>query len=94
LGKVECFKIEGLDLLFHSNDHLPSHFHAEKSGEWDIRVYILLCSKENGLVFTPRYPLKPEISSREKKQILKLVLENRSKLLEEWEKKVCIKENQ
>jgi hypothetical protein len=93
LGKVQSFKIDGLDLFFNSNDHNPPHFHARKSGSWEIRVDILLSSIENGLVFTVKYPLNPEISSKDKKQILKLVLENRSTLLEEWEQKVCIKED-
>ena len=94
MGKVQSFKLEGLDLFFNSNDHRPPHFHARKSGAWEIRIYILLCSKENGLVFTSKYPPNPEISSKEKKQILRLVLENREQLLDEWEKKVCIKEDQ
>jgi hypothetical protein len=94
LGKVQAFKIDGLDLFFYSHDHKPPHFNAAiKSGEWEIRIDILLSSKENGLIYTAKYPRNPEISSKDKKQLLKLVLENRSKLLDEWEQKVCIKEN-
>ena len=94
MGKVQCSQIDGLYLFFNSHDHRPPHFHARKAGSWEIRVDILLCSKENGLVFTTKYPPNPQISAKNEKQILKLVLENRSKLLIEWEQKVCIKEDQ
>jgi hypothetical protein len=95
LGKVQAFKIDGLDLFFYSHDHKPPHFHAAiKSGEWEIRIDILQSSKENGLIYTAKYPRNPDISSKDKKQLLKLVLGNRSKLLDEWEQKVCIKEDQ
>lgn len=94
MGKVQCFKIDGLYLFFNSHDHRPPHFHARKSGAWEIRVNILLCSKENGLISTAKYPPNPQISSKDEKQILKFVLENKSKLLIEWEQKVCIKEDQ
>jgi hypothetical protein len=93
LGKIDSFKLEGLDLFFNSNDHLPQHFHARKSGAWEIRVYFLLCSKEKGLIFDIKYPLNAQITSKDKSRILKLVLENRSKLLKEWERKVCLKED-
>ena len=94
MGKLQSFKIDGLDLFFNSNDHNPAHLHVRKLGAWEIRVYILFCSKEDGLDFTAVYPPNPQISSKEKNKILKLVLENKSKLLIEWKQKVCIKENQ
>ena len=94
MPKVQSFKIEGLDLFFNSNDHRPPHFHARKPGTWEIRVDILRCSKENGLMFTSKYPPNPSISSKEEKQILKLVLENKVQLLEEWQQKVHVKEDQ
>ncbi len=93
MGKVESFKLEGLDLFFNSNDHMPPHIHVRKPGAWEIRVYFLLCRKEKGLVFDIKYPLNAQVSSKEENRILKLVLENRSKLLMEWERKVCIKED-
>lgn len=94
MGKVQSFKLEGLDLFFNSNDHMPPHFHVRKPGAWEIRVYFLLCSKEKGLIFDIKYPPNAQISSKDENRILKLVLENRSHLLMEWEKKVCIKEDQ
>jgi hypothetical protein len=94
LGKLQSFKIDGLDLFFNSNDHRPEHFHVRKSGAWEIRVYFLRCSKGKELVCDIKYPPNAQISTKEKNKILKLVLENRSKLLIEWEQKVCIKEDQ
>ncbi|MGK7931155.1 MAG: DUF4160 domain-containing protein [Microcystaceae cyanobacterium] len=92
MGKVDSFRIDGLRLFFNSHDHLPPHFHAIKSGEWEIRVYFLLCSQEKGLKFDSKFARHPP-SSKEQKKILDYVLKNRASLLEEWEAKVCIKEN-
>ena len=94
MGKVQSFKLEGFDLFLNSHDHRPPHFHVRKPGEWEIRVNFLLCSREKGLDFKPKYPPNLQISSKDENRILKLVLENRSKLLMEWERKVCIKEDQ
>ena len=93
MGKLQSFKIDELDLFFNSNDHGPEHFHVRKSGAWEIRVYFLLCSKGK-LVCDLKYPPNAQISSKEKNKILKLILENKSKLLIEWEQKVCVKEDQ
>lgn len=93
MGRVSSFKIDGLDLFFNSNDHLPPHFHARKPGEWEIRVFFLLCSKKKGLVFNPKWPPDPDISSKEKSKILQRVLEHRVSLLTEWENKVSVREN-
>ena len=44
MGKVGCITLAGLSLWFNSNDHLPPHFHVNKTGEWEIRIYFLRCS--------------------------------------------------
>jgi hypothetical protein len=93
LGKVESFNLDGLDLFFNSHDHWPPHFHVRKPGQWEIRVFFLLCNQENGLNFQVKWPANAKISSKEKKQILDHVLANRSKLLSEWEAKVCTQGN-
>ncbi|NCR39243.1 MAG: DUF4160 domain-containing protein [Microcystis aeruginosa W13-11] len=51
MGKVESFNLDGLDLFFNSHDHLPPHFHVRKPGQWEIRVFFLLCNQENVLNF-------------------------------------------
>ena len=94
MSKVETFALDGLDLFFNSHDHLPQHFHVRKLGKWEIRVFFLRCSEKKGLIFTPKWPPNAEPSSKEKREILKLVIKNRSALLMEWQKKVCVKENQ
>lgn len=93
MGKVECIELDGLDLFFLSNDHLPEHFHVKKVGAWEIRVYIKRCSEKNGLAYDPKFPRNVTVSSKDQKKILNLVLKNRSALLREWERKVCVKEN-
>jgi hypothetical protein len=94
LSKVETFALDGLDLFFNSNDHLPQHFHVRKPGQWEIRVFFRRCSQQKGLDFVIKWSANSGPSSKEKHKILKLVLENRSALLMEWQKKVCVKENQ
>lgn len=93
MGKVDSIAIDGLELVFRSHDHLPEHFHAKKKGSWEIRVYIKLCNKEKGLVYDAKWPRNIQISSNDEKKILKLVLQNKASLLEEWEQKVCIRED-
>jgi hypothetical protein len=41
MGRVDTFRLPGLDLWFNSSDHLPPHFHAEKLGLWEVRVFFL-----------------------------------------------------
>jgi hypothetical protein len=50
VGKVDAVVLEGLDLWFNSSDHRPPHLHARRRGEWEIRVYFLLCTDDE-LVF-------------------------------------------
>jgi hypothetical protein len=33
--------LTGLELWFNSRDHLPPHFHAEKVGQWEVRVMFM-----------------------------------------------------
>ena len=41
MGKVSAFAQDGLELFFNSSDHLAPHFHAERPGEWEVRVFFL-----------------------------------------------------
>jgi hypothetical protein len=86
LGKVGCIEIDGLSLWFNSNDHLPPHFHANKPGEWEIRIYFLRCS-EGGLDFDVKWGDGP--TGRLQRELLTMVLANRTALFAEWEQKVC-----
>lgn len=62
-------------------------------GNGKLEFFFLLCNQENGLKFEVKWPANAKISSKEKKQILDHVLANRSKLLSEWEAKVCTQGN-
>ena len=89
MGKVDCCSIEGFELVFYSNDHLPPHVHVRKPGKWDIRVDLML-NTENKLVFRPVWP-KAGIgpSGRDQRRIRNLIVEYRGELLDEWNHKVC-----
>jgi hypothetical protein len=84
MGKLECFRISGVDCWFYSNDHRPPHFHAKRRGQWEVRVYFLRARRDmvelkwvaRGCRFT------------ETTAICDLAEAHRDKLLEEWEKKV------
>lgn len=86
VGKVECIQIAGLTLWFNSNDHLPPHFHVTKTEEWEIRIYFLRCS-EGLLDFDIKWGNGP--SGKLQRELLSMVLENRTTLFAEWEQKVC-----
>jgi hypothetical protein len=79
--------ILGLDAWFNSNDHLPPHFHLEKRGKWEIRVYFLLSGKK---MFDVKWGKGP--TGSEKNFIEKKLQSVRSKLLEEWSVKVSTAE--
>lgn len=88
MGKVECCRLDGFELLFHSSDHLPPHLHVRKPGTWDARVDLLFTTSE-ALAFTmvwPRWGRGP--SGREQRRIRTLVVQHREELLDEWDRKV------
>lgn len=88
LGKLDCFRLAGLDLWFHSSDHEPPHFHARKPDKWEIRVFFGLCT-ERELVFNVKFPRSGEgPSGKEQRDILNRVLQHRDALYVEWENKV------
>ncbi|WP_370655518.1 hypothetical protein [Candidatus Binatus sp.] len=57
-----------------------------KTGEWEIRIYFLRCS-DGVLDFDIKWGDGP--SRRVQRELLTMVLENRTALLLEWEQKVC-----
>ena len=83
VGKVDAFAMEGCALWFNSNDHLPPHFHVEKSGAWELRVFFL---RDGDDMFDLAWG-KSGPSGKLKKQIEKRVDAHRDALLEEWEAK-------
>lgn len=86
MGKVDAVVLEGLDLWFNSSDHLPPHLHARRRGEWEIRVYFLLCTDDE-LAFDCKWANKNP-PAKVLARIRKAVVERRVELLREWEQKV------
>ncbi len=85
MGKVDAFQLDGLVLLFYSNDHLPPHFHVIKRGSWEIRVYLLATTQQE-LSFDLKWGAGP--SGRDQQRLRVAVDAHRAALLAEWEAKV------
>jgi hypothetical protein len=83
--KVDAFTVAGLVLRFYSNDHMPPHFHAEKPGQWEVRVRFRRDPSEMIEFITKRRPRTSEL--RELKRLAEL---HRIALLVEWDAKVSI----
>jgi hypothetical protein len=89
VGRVSAFAIAGLDLWFNTNDHRPPHFHAEKPGEWEVRVRFLRDRSEMFETVWTRKRGAP--SSSDLKDLAKATEDHRGALLAEWETKVPVK---
>lgn len=89
MGSVDSIAVAGLELWFNSNDHLPPHFHAEKTGEWEVRVYFL---REQREMFETKWTARRGRPSRgDLKELATLVETHRAELLAEWEQKVNVR---
>lgn len=86
MGKVDCIQVAGLSLWFNSNDHLPPHFHVNKTDDWEMRIYFLGCS-DGFLDFDIKWGNGP--SAKVQRELLTMVLVKRAALFLEWEQKVC-----
>ena len=86
MGKVSALCFEGMELFFNSMDHLPPHFHAEKTDEWEIRVRFLRAPDEMvEVMWSAKTP-----SKRLLKELCEAAERARPRLLEEWEQKVVV----
>jgi hypothetical protein len=83
---VRCFSLAGLETWFNSRDHLPPHFHAEKSGKWEIRVMFMRDPPE----LEPWWGDMP--SGKDQKRLRIAAEAHRLELLVEWEQAVCVRE--
>lgn len=81
MGRVEAFVVEGLVLRFYSNDHHPAHFHAEKPGHGEVRVFFMREPPEIEAVWgtLPNKVIRRLRASASRFRIA---------LLKEWERKV------
>ena len=80
MALVRAFEIEGLRLWFPSNDHEPPHFHAKRSGEWEVRVRFLLNAAE---MLEIKWQKRP-ISAAHRKVLVAGAENHRVELLEQW----------
>ena len=81
VATVRAFQIAGLKLWFWSNDHEPPHFHAKRSGEWEVKVHFLLEPAEMiEIVWADKRP-----SSKALKNLTSHAEEHRAELLAQWE---------
>jgi len=87
VGRVAAFALDGLEIWFNSSDHLPPHIHVKQRGEWEIRVFFLLCI-DSRLEFNRKWG-KKDPSAAIQAAIREAVLRHRAALLGEWEQKVC-----
>ena len=88
MGKVECCSVSGLDLFFHSDDHGPPHVHVRRPGEWEVRVDLILTTRDH-LESSIKWP--PQFTGprgRWREEIIGTVVAHRAALLEEWDRKV------
>lgn len=85
------YQLDGIVIVFYSNDHAPPHFHARKPGEWEIRVF-LEDSEDAAFHFDFKWQSKAEgLSRSEISLISEFVRSNRESLKLEWKTFVCEK---
>jgi hypothetical protein len=88
--RVDAFTVPGLELWFNSDDHRPPHFHAEKPGAWEVRVFFMRDGSEMFEIVWPKFGSgKP--SKGDLRAIERLSEEHRLALLDEWDTKVNVK---
>lgn len=89
MGRVTSFALAGLELWFNSDDHMPPHFHAERPGEWEVRVYFL---RDRADMSETRWTTRPGRPSQgDLRRLAGLAEANRAALVTEWEQKVNVK---
>jgi hypothetical protein len=82
MATVEAFQVAGLKLWFWSHDHEPPHFHAKRSGEWEVRVHFLFDAAEMVEVVQAR---NKQPSRKDLKELTALAEAHRAELLAQWE---------
>jgi hypothetical protein len=94
VGRVDAFSAAGLDLWFNSSDHLPPHFHARRAGEWELRVFFLMCTETHLEVSLKWMDRKRGVSRTHLEALREGAVRFRVELLKEWEAKVDTGERQ
>lgn len=88
MGRVDAFNVPGLSIWFNSSDHLAPHFHAEKSGEWEYRVFFLEHADD---MLEKKWEQKRGPNGADRKALIAQAASHRAALLKEWTTKVQVK---
>jgi len=78
---VRAFSIEGLKSWFWSADHDPPHFHAKRSGDWEVKVHFM--EAPSAMIEVKWANKQP--SRNALKELTSLAEAHRAELLEQWE---------
>lgn len=85
MGRVDAFRLPGIDCWFWSYDHYPPHFNAKRRGEWQVKVFFM-SSREKMLVRVRG--LQGRVAARHRNALCAMAEQHRAELLAEWEAKV------
>ena len=81
MATVNAFQIAGTMIWFWSNDHAPAHFHAKRTGEWEVRVKFLLDQSQMiEMIWSEKAPSKKVLG-----ELTRLAEIHRTALLRQWE---------
>jgi hypothetical protein len=87
--RVDAFAVPGLELWFNSDDHRPPHFHAEKPGAWEVRIFFMRDRSKMFEVVWPKFGSgKP--SKSDLRALGTASEKHRLALFTEWDTKVNV----
>ena len=86
MANLEAFSMTGIKLWFWPNDHNPPHFHAKRTGEWEIKVRFL--ESDEAMLEIAWAKKKKSISRTDRKTLIEQVKKHRFEIFREWEQKV------
>jgi len=81
MATVSAFSLQSVTIWFYSNDHEPPHFHANRRGEWEVKVHFLRQPSE--MIEIVRADKK--LPARTLKELSELAEVHRVELLAQWE---------
>ena len=93
MAKLKCFTIDGVELWFFPDDHLPAHFHAKRKGHWEVRVYFQEGTTDKMVSVKWLKDKRKGVPRADTKLIETIVKAHRADILKEWEEKVQPDEN-
>src|SRR5580658_2543345 len=80
-------RIDGLEVKFYSNDHMPEHFHVLQKDEWEIVVRFLNANRKV-LDYTLEWKKTKEGPGRSDIQkIINYIIDNKDLIIIKWNSK-------